>query len=153
MDLAGLDNLVRGGGRLVFDVADGFEHHEQAVAVAVQFGALIGDHREFVQPERVDDPLQLPGIGLEQPDPDEPVATAANFGDRLSVGPVAGQPLTTDVHRTVHNRRCSPGAGRRTEYRGGVVIKFPDDPQHGMTAEGGANSRLRQCPFTRSPVQ
>jgi hypothetical protein len=69
--LARRDDLPGGRRLAVADVADGLEHHEQRVVVALQLGPLVGVHRvldgELVQAEDVRDAGDLLGVGLVQP--------------------------------------------------------------------------------------
>jgi hypothetical protein len=92
-DLADVDHLV------VVDVADGFQHREALVAVALDLGALVRVHgvlhRQRRQVEDRREPVDVGRRGSVQPDPDEPAG-----GLRLLQG----------LRHVVHDLRRRPGA-------------------------------------------
>jgi hypothetical protein len=113
-DLPGLDDLLAG---LRAAVADGLEHHEQRVVVALELGPLVGVHRvldgQLVQPEDLRDPRDLLLGRLVQPDPHESVVPAAYLGERAVVGEPSGQADAVDVDGAVDH----VGRQRHVELR------------------------------------
>ena len=78
----------------MLDVPHGLDHQEQRVVVAFELRPLVRFervlYRQLVQPEGVGDALDLVGIRLVQPDPDESVAPLTDLLDGLGVRPTAG---------------------------------------------------------------
>ncbi len=126
-DLAGLDDLPGLGDRLVLDVVDRLEDHEQRLVVALQLRSLMRVHRvldgQLVQAEHIADGLHLMFVGFVKADPHERVPALGlelmHLVQRRGVGVLAGKPLAVDVDAAVDHR---PRDGHVDGLGVGVVV-------------------------------
>ncbi len=131
-DLAGLHDLAGQVHRIVGHVVDGFEHQEQRVVVALQFGALMGENRvlgcQRVQPKNGGDTVHLGRVGFVQPDPDEaPLAGptgVAHRGQRRGGGVAARLAYPVEVDAAVDDDLCHRPRRLFTRRRWRVVANI-----------------------------
>ena len=115
LDLPELDVLQ------LLDVAGGLQHHEEAVVVLLELGALVGLEGvldgELVEVERLADGGELLSRRLEQPDPDEAVGLGQRgVGGRRVEAPFLADAThvegAVDDHRRIVARRATSSLDR-----------------------------------------
>src|SRR6185503_14103232 len=116
--VAGLDDLAGLGQLRVLDVPRGAHYEERHRAVGLDLRPLAALDRvldrELVE---LEDVLDVVGPRLVQTEPHERVVVLAGGGQRVAIGPLAGQPDAIDVHGTVDDA-FAVGVARLAGRRG-----------------------------------